>query len=115
MRRTTDGRTDGRLLSKESTPTLENRKRERDRRYYYYYYAKVVCVIDASAAAVGIDDSDDADLDTRATKAGGKIGIGRRTDAPSRRVYARRKYLGYAGLRRKGGGARRTGRGRTQV
>ena len=74
MRRT-DGRTDG--DEKESTPTLENRKRERerDRRYYYYYYhAKGgLCHHDASASAVrDHDDNDDDNLDTRATKAGGK-------------------------------------------
>ena len=73
--RRTDGRTDG--VKKESTPTLENRKRERerDRRYYYYYRdAKGgLCHHDASASAVrDHDDNDDDNLDTRATKAGGK-------------------------------------------
>ena len=72
--RRTDGRTDG--VKKESTPTLENRKRERerDRRYYYYYHAKGgLCHHDASASAVrDHDDNDDDNLDTRATKAGGK-------------------------------------------
>ena len=74
--RRTDGRTDG--VKKESTPTLENRERERerDRRYYYYYYLYAkggLCHHDASASAVrDHDDNDDDNLDTRATKAGGK-------------------------------------------
>ena len=77
MRGTTDGRTDGRLLSRKSQHQRSKigRERERDRRYYYYYRdAKGgLCHHDASASAVrDHDDNDDDNLDTRATKAGGK-------------------------------------------
>ena len=71
-----DGRTDG--DEKESTPTLENRKREREREIgdttTNYRDAKGgLCHHDASASAVrDHDDNDDDNLDTRATKAGGK-------------------------------------------
>ena len=74
--RRTDGRTDGFCQERVNTNARksEERERERDRRYYYYYHAKGgLCHHDASASAVrDHDDNDDDNLDTRATKAGGK-------------------------------------------
>ena len=76
MRRTTDGRTDGRRRERVNTNARKSEERERSAILLLLLpLAKGgLCHHDASASAVWDhdDDDDDDDLDTRATKAGGK-------------------------------------------
>ena len=77
MRRTTDGRTDGRRRERVNTNARKSEERERSAILLLLLpLAKGgLCHHDASASAVwdhDEDDDDDDDLDTRATKAGGK-------------------------------------------
>ena len=114
MRRTTDGRTDGRLLSRKSQHQRSKigRERERERSAILLLTTetqKVVCVIMTLPLQLcGITTTTTTTTSTLAPpKPGGKIGIGRRTDAPSRRVFCPSKVSRICRKkRRKGGGGK---------
>ena len=107
MRRTTDGRTDGRRQERVNTNARKSEEREREIGDTTTTTQKVVCVIMTLPLQLcGITTTTTTTTSTLAPpKPGGKIGIGRRTDAPSRRVFCPSKVSRICRKkRRKGGG-----------